>query len=97
VIARRKHQPQRTCLVCRSIKDKRELIRIVRTPEQQVIIDPTGKANGRGVYLCRQGDCWRKGLKKERLSHALKVEVAAADVVQLQTTLQAELGESDLG
>jgi hypothetical protein len=75
-------------------KDKRELIRIVRTPEQKIIIDPTGKANGRGVYLCRQPDCWRKGLKKERLSHALKIGVSAEDVVQLQTALQAEFGES---
>ena len=90
-MARRKHQPQRTCVACRTIKDKRELVRIVRTPEQQVLLDFSGKANGRGVYLCRDAACWNKGLIKERLSHALKTVVTTEDVEALRQALQTEL------
>lgn len=88
---RQKHRPQRTCIACRQTKDKRDLVRVVRTPDQHVVIDPTGKANGRGVYLCRQIGCWQKGLKKERLSHALKVMVSASDVEQIWQALETEL------
>lgn len=87
----RKHKPNRTCIVCREVKSKRELIRIVRTPEGNVEIDPTGKANGRGAYLCRQPACWEKGLKKERLSQALKVTLTSKDLATLNEALQTEL------
>jgi predicted RNA-binding protein YlxR (DUF448 family) len=92
-MSRRKHKPQRTCIACRKAKDKRELVRVVRTPEQSVIIDVTGKANGRGAYMCRQVACWEKGLTKERLTQALKVEVSSEDVVALHTFLQTELSK----
>ena len=49
---RPKHQPLRTCVACRQTKPKRELLRIVRTPDQHVLIDATGKKSGRGAYLC---------------------------------------------
>ncbi|NJN97822.1 MAG: YlxR family protein [Anaerolineales bacterium] len=61
---RPKHKPQRTCIICREVKDKRDLIRVVRTPAGQLMIDPTGKANGRGAYLCRQTGCWEKKFTK---------------------------------
>ncbi|RME99161.1 MAG: YlxR family protein [Chloroflexi bacterium] len=89
-MTRQKHRPQRTCIACRQTKDKRDLVRVVRTPDQHVVIDPTGKANGRGVYLCRQASCWQKGLKKERLSHALKVAVSASDMEQIWQALETE-------
>ena len=88
---RQKYKPQRTCIACRETKDKRELIRVVRTPEGQVIIDPTGKANGRGAYLCRQASCWEKGLQKQRLAQALKAALSVEELTQLQAYLQAEL------
>lgn len=90
---RPKHRPQRTCIVCRQAKDKRELIRVVRTPEGNFIIDPTGKANGRGAYLCRQGDCWVKGLHPQRLAHALKAAPSIEQLAVLQTQLQTELSK----
>jgi len=89
-MARRKRKPQRTCIACKEVKEKRELVRIVRTPEKKVILDPTGKANGRGVYLCRTAACWDKGLKKEHLSYVLKVTVSSADINTLQHALQTE-------
>lgn len=90
-MSRLKHKPQRTCLACREVKDKRDLLRIVRTPEQQIILDPTGKANGRGVYLCRRPECWEKGLKKERLAQALKIQVSLPEIEALKGQLRTEL------
>lgn len=49
----KKKQPVRTCIGCKEAKDKRELIRIVRTPEGEILVDPTGKKSGRGAYICR--------------------------------------------
>lgn len=92
-MARPKHKPQRTCIACRQTQDKRELIRVVRTPEGNVIIDPTGKANGRGAYLCRKPDCWHKGLHKGRIAQALKVTLSAQELANLQTYLQTEFAE----
>jgi predicted RNA-binding protein YlxR (DUF448 family) len=86
-MARKKHKPQRTCIACRKIEDKWELIRVVRTAEGKVVIDPTGKANGRGAYLCRDADCLSKGLQKGRVVRALKVTLSTEEL----TALQAEL------
>jgi hypothetical protein len=85
---RLKHKPQRTCIICRQTKDKRDLLRVVRTPEGDFIIDPTGKANGRGAYLCRQATCWQKGLQPQRLAHALKATPTSEQLATLQTQLQ---------
>ena len=92
-MARHKHKPQRTCIVCRETKDKRELIRVVRTPAGEIIIDPTGKANGRGAYLCRQASCW-EGLRKERLAQALKATLSAEELADLQADLRTQLAKA---
>ena len=86
-MTRKKHKPQRTCVACREVKDKRELIRVVRTPTGEIILDPTGKANGRGAYLCRNANCWDTGLQKGRLARALKVTVSQEMLVKLQAEL----------
>ena len=67
--------PQRTCLVTREKLDKKDLIRIVRTPEQNVIIDETGKTNGRGAYLKRNIEVIEKAKKSKALEKALNVEI----------------------
>lgn len=72
-----RHIPQRTCVGCRQVLAKRELIRIVRTPEG-IRIDATGKLNGRGAYLHEQKSCWDAGLKGA-LAHALKVTFTEDD------------------
>jgi len=76
--------PQRTCIACRTTEAKRGLVRVVRTPEGRVVLDPTGKANGRGAYVHESRACWELALKKDRLAHALKVAVPAEDVARLQ-------------
>ena len=72
---RRKHIPQRTCIGCRQVKAKRELVRIVRTPEGALVVDETGKQNGRGTYLCPCTSCWEAALKDDRLGKALKMQI----------------------
>jgi predicted RNA-binding protein YlxR (DUF448 family) len=57
------------------VSSKRELVRLVRTPEGQLVVDQTGKQNGRGAYLCRQRSCWEAALKGKQLSKALKMEI----------------------
>ena len=78
-----KHIPQRTCLACRQVKDKRELLRLVRTPGGTIEIDSTGKKAGRGAYLCRTWECWEAGLKANQLEHALKSRLTSNDREQL--------------
>lgn len=70
--------PQRTCIGCRSVRGKKELIRIVRTPEGQVVLDSTGKKAGRGTYICPNPECMEKALKGEALAKTLEVEIPPA-------------------
>ncbi len=72
---RPRHVPQRTCVACREHDDKRSLTRIVRTPEGDVQIDPTGKRNGRGAYLCDRPACWERARTTSLLARALNTEL----------------------
>lgn len=75
---RPKHVPQRMCITCREKSAKRGLTRIVRTPDGRVAIDPTGKANGRGAYLCDDRRCWERALSSNALSRALNIDIDSA-------------------
>jgi hypothetical protein len=78
-----KHIPQRTCVACRIVRPKRELVRIVRTPEGNVAVDETGKRNGRGAYLCSRYACWEKALTTGLLNQALRTNLTADVKAQL--------------
>lgn len=80
----RRHVPERTCVACRMVRPKRDLVRIVRTPTGVVEIDPSGKKTGRGAYLCRAQHCWTRALQRRLLSKALKTEVPAPDRAALE-------------
>jgi uncharacterized protein len=71
--------PQRTCVACRRVEGKRQLVRVVRTAEGSVEVDPTGKKNGRGAYLHADPSCWDLALKRKALQHALKTEIGEAN------------------
>ncbi|MBQ5310439.1 MAG: YlxR family protein [Oscillospiraceae bacterium] len=58
--------PMRTCLGCNEAKPKKELVRVVRSPEGDISLDLTGKKNGRGAYICRNAECLRKARKARR-------------------------------
>ena len=70
---RPRHVPQRTCVACHTTKPKRELLRIVRTPEGRVALDAGGKKSGRGAYLCAKHSCWSLALHKHRLEHEFEL------------------------
>ena len=70
-----KSQPKRMCIGCRGSFDKKELIRIVRTPEGEIVLDKTGKTAGRGAYLCDNVECLKKCIKSKLLSKSFKVFV----------------------
>jgi len=90
---RARHIPQRTCVGCRQVLPKRGLIRLVRSPEG-VIIDPGGKAGGRGAYLHELKDCWEKGLKGP-LANALKTELTEMDRARLKAYMAIIPNETD--
>ena len=76
-------KPLRTWLGCRTAKEKSELNRIVRTPEGEVVLDLTGRKNGRGAYICRDAECLRKAVKTKALSRALGAEIPEEISVKL--------------
>ena len=67
--------PQRQCMGCRERMDKRDLIRVVRTPEGNVQLDFSGKLNGRGAYICPKADCLKKARKGKALDRSLEVAI----------------------
>ncbi len=93
-VQRVKHVPQRTCVGCRTILPKRQLVRIVRSGDG-VLVDPTGKLAGRGAYLHDRRSCWEAGLKGS-LAHALKAELTAADRERLEAFMKT-LREAEPG
>lgn len=68
--------PQRMCVGCQEMKSKRDLIRVVRTPEGCIEVDPTGKRAGRGAYLCPKEECIQKAIKVKRLEKTLRQPVS---------------------
>ena len=81
--------PMRQCVGCREMKPKRELIRIIRTSEDTVCIDTTGKKNGRGAYLCLNRECFDKAVKGKGLEHSLKMAVPK----EIYTEFEKEIKE----
>lgn len=71
-----KKQPARRCIACNEQKDKKELLRIVRTPEGNIEIDLTGKKNGRGAYICKSEDCLKKVIKSKKLERSFEKEIS---------------------
>ena len=71
-----KNLPQRTCIGCNSQKDKKDLIRIVKNKEGIISIDKTGKANGRGAYICDNIECLEKAIKSRRLEKAFQTKMS---------------------
>ncbi len=76
-MAQIKKRPERMCVACREMKDKRNLIRLVRTPEGEIRIDDSGKMAGRGAYICRTPACLKKAAKGKIMEKALKTKIPA--------------------
>ena len=89
-----KKKPQRSCVSCRNVRDKNELLRVVVTPEGEVVYDPTGKLAGRGAYLCRNVECITAELKKAaKLSKGLKKPLTEDEIKELAKSLMESIAE----
>lgn len=83
-----KKVPQRTCIGCNEIKPKKELIRILKDKQQGIIsIDLTGKANGRGAYLCNNVECLEKAIKSKRLERTFEMKIDNEIYDELRKTI----------
>ncbi len=82
-----KKVPLRRCAGCNEQKSKKEFVRVVRTPEGNIILDETGKANGRGVYLCPNKACLQKARKAKRLERNLDMQIPDEIYAELEEKL----------
>lgn len=81
--------PLRQCIGCGEMKNKREMIRILKTAEGEIVLDATGRKNGRGAYLCPSMDCFLKAKKSRGLDRSFKMAVPA----EVYERLEKEMGE----
>ena len=89
-----KKVPMRMCVACREMKPKKELIRVVRTPEGEIIADETGRKNGRGAYLCRSKTCLSKAVKSRALERALEHPLSEDVAVYLRKVIVSDGNET---
>ena len=82
--------PQRTCIGCNSKKDKKDFIRIVKDNQNNISIDKTGKANGRGAYICDSIDCLEKAIKNKRIEKSFKMNIDEKVYEELRTVMSGK-------
>ena len=81
--------PMRQCTGCREMKSKKEMLRVIKTPEEEIVLDSTGRKNGRGAYLCRNGSCLELAIKSRGLERSLKTKIPAEVYEQLKEEMKA--------
>jgi len=91
ILMRAKKIPMRKCVACQEMKPKKELLRIVRNPDKEIIIDLTGKKSGRGAYLCYNKECVKLAKKRKSLEKALEIPISN-DIYQ---TIEVEIEKKD--
>ena len=82
--------PMRKCIGCNQMKDKRELVRIVKNKDGDISVDLTGKANGRGAYICKSEECLKKARKASRLERAFSAQISPEVYDKLQEEIRDE-------
>lgn len=83
-----KNLPKRTCIGCNEVKLKKELIRVVKNKEGEISIDKTGKANGRGAYICDNIECLEKAIKTKRLERSFETQISNEIYDELRKTIK---------
>ena len=86
---KQKKIPLRQCLGCNEHKPKKELLRVVRTPEGEIVLDFTGKRSGRGAYICYNAKCLRKARKSKRIESNLEVSIPEDIYEKMESELEA--------
>lgn len=81
--------PMRKCVGCGEMKNKKEMLRVLKTTEDQIILDATGRKNGRGAYLCYDRECLKKAIRNKGLERSLKMEIPS----EIYERLEKEFGE----
>ncbi len=81
--------PMRQCIGCREMKNKKEMIRVLRTADEEIVLDETGKKNGRGAYLCFSRECLDKAIKNHGLERSLKAAIPPEVYESLKKELEA--------
>ncbi len=84
-----KKVPLRKCLGCMSSFPKKDLVRVVKTPEGEVILDLSGKKSGRGAYICKNSACLKKAIKSKRIQNNLETELPEGVILELEKELLA--------
>ena len=82
--------PMRMCVGCREMKEKRSLLRVVKSPEGTISFDRVGKAPGRGAYVCKSKECFERAVKQRQLERALETRVDEAVFSQLMEEIDAD-------
>ncbi len=80
--------PMRMCVGCRESREKRELIRVVRSPEGEISLDPVGKKPGRGAYVCRNPECLKTAIRKKQLERQLGLPLTEEVSAALQQAME---------
>ena len=79
--------PMRKCVGCGEMKEKKEMIRVIKTPEGEILLDKTGKANGRGAYICNDSACFAKAVKNKGLERSLKSHIPSDVTLRMEKEL----------
>ena len=82
--------PQRKCVGCNTSKDKKELIRVVKSAEGEISVDMTGKKNGRGAYICHDENCLKMAIKAKRLENAFECQISEEIYERLLQEIKAD-------
>ena len=88
-MAQSRHVPLRKCTGCQEMKTKKEMLRILRTAEGEILLDISGKKNGRGAYVCRSRECFEKAVKNKGLERSLKIKIAEETYESLKKEIES--------
>ena len=92
-----KKSPQRSCVVCRTQKNKNELLRVVKNKENQIKVDQIGKEPGRGAYICYSVECIENGIKSKKLEKALETKIDENTYKQIKEIIENKVGGDVIG
>ena len=84
-----KKVPQRQCIGCGEMKSKKEMIRVIKTPEGEIMMDATGRKNGRGAYICPSSECLKKAIKSKGLERSFKMNIPKEVYEQLTKEMES--------
>ena len=90
-MAKSRHVPERSCVACGVKMPKSKLLRVVRTDRKSLVVDTTGRAPGRGAYLCQAPECWDRALGKGGLGRSLGLEISSTDLEPVRVYYQEHI------